>query len=416
MLSKVPDLRVPASSSSFFFKGKPTSLADIAKTLRVANVLEGSVRKSGNQLRITAQLTRVDTGYQIWTESYDREFKDVFKVQRDIATSVVKALQLKLAPDTNLASPITPSASAYNLFLQGQYFVRRANDADTQRGIELLKRSIAEEPRYAPAHAELAAAYVFMTAFGTGGSAEIELARKETESALQYDPTLVAAYMVSANLALLSFDWASSDAQVDRALAREPNNPYALFLKGVLARLHGHVDDAIGYYRRAVELNPLEMGARLHLAFALQAAGRTDEARVAANDALAISPNAVKLNFTLGMMELAQGRTDSARTFVDRESAQWYRLTGQAIVADAQKRPADADAALKQLIDTDANSSAVQIAEIYAMRKDFDAAFQWLDRSYAQRDPGLVFFQTDPLFINLRADPRYAAMRRKLNQ
>jgi TolB-like protein/Flp pilus assembly protein TadD len=415
MLSKVPDLRVPASSSSFFFKGKPTSLAEIAKTLRVANVLEGSLRKSGNQLRITAQLTRVDTGYQIWTESYDREFKDIFKVQRDIAASVVKALQLKLAPDLSGTGMVTPSSDAYNLFLQGQYFVRRANISDTQKGIELLKRSLVEEPRYAPAHAELAHAYMFMAAFGTGGSAEIELAQKETDSALQYDPTLVAAYVVSANLAVAKIDWAAAGAGLDRALAREPNDPQALYRKGVLARVFGHVDDAIGYYRRSLELDPLEMTTRLHLAFALQAAGRTEDARAEVNDALAISPNAVKLNFTLGMLELAQGRTDSARTFVDREAAQWYRLAGQAIVADAQKRTADADAALKQLIDTEANSSAVQIAQVYAMRKDLDAAFQWLDRSYAQHDPGLVFFQTDPLLVNLRGDPRYAAMRRKLN-
>jgi TolB-like protein/Tfp pilus assembly protein PilF len=415
MLSKVPDLRVPASSSSFFFKGKPTSLAEIAKTLRVANVLEGSVRKSGNQLRITAQLTRVDTGYQIWTETYDREFKDVFKVQRDIAASVVKALQLKLAPDLSATSTATPSSSAYNLFLQGQYFVRRANVADSQKGIELLKRSLSEDPRYAPAHAELAAAYVFMAAFGTGGSAELELAQKETESALQYDPTLVGALTVSANLALIKFDWAAAGAQVDRALALEPNNPYPLSLKGTLARMHGQVDDAIGYYRRSLEFDPLETITRLHLAFALQAAGRSDEARAEVNDSLAISPAAVKLNFTLGMLELAQGRTDSARTFVDREAAQWYRLTGQAIVADAQKRTADADAALKQLIDTDANSSAVQIAQVYALRKDLDSSFRWLDRAYAQHDPGLVFFQTDPLLINLRGDPRYAAMRRRLN-
>jgi TolB-like protein/Tfp pilus assembly protein PilF len=415
MLSKVPDLRVPASSSSFFFKGKPTSLADIAKTLRVANVLEGSVRKSGNQLRITAQLTRVDTGYQIWTESYDREFKDILKVQRDIAASVVKALQLKLAPDLSGTSTVTPSASAYNLFLQGQYFVRRANIDDTQKGIELLKRSIAEEPRYAPAHALLAGANVFMVAFGTGGSAELELARAEAETALRFDPTLVQALTVSANLALIKYDWTAAGAQVDRALALEPNNTWALFIKGTLARAHGHLDDAIAYYRRALEGNPLETGTRLHLAFALQAAGRTEEARAEVNDALAISPNAVKLNFTLGMLELAQGRPDSARAFVDREAAQWYRLTGQAIVADAQKRTADADAALEQLIDTDANSSAVQIAQVYAMRKDLDAAFQWLDRAYAQYDPGLVFSQTDPLLVNLRGDPRFAAIRRKLN-
>jgi len=415
MLSKVPDLRVPASSSSFFFKGKPTSLTEIGKTLRVANVLEGSVRKSGNQLRITAQLTRVDTGYQIWTESYDREFKDVFKVQRDIAAAVVKALQLKLAPDAAATGTVTPSAGAYNLFLQGEYFVRRANIADTQKGIELLKRSIAEEPRYAPAHVELASAYIFMTAFGTGGSTELESAQKETETALHYDPTLATAYTVSANLALIKYDWAAAGAQVDLALASEPNNPWALFIKGTLARVYAHLDDAIGDYRRALEVNPLEMTYRLHLAFALQAEGRTDAARAEVNDALAISPNAVKLNFTLGMLELAEGRTDSARSFVDREAAQWYRLTGQAIVADAQKRTADADAALKQLIDTDADSSAVQIAQIYAMRKDLDAAFKWLDRSYAQHDPGLVFFQTDPLFINLRGDPRYAAMQRKLN-
>jgi TolB-like protein len=415
MLSTVQNLRVPASSSSFFFKGKPTSLADIAKTLRVANVLEGSVRKSGNQLRITAQLTRVDTGYQVWTESYDREFKDILKVQRDIAASVVKALQLKLAPDLGETGTVTPSSRAYNLFLQGQYFVRRANIEDTQKGIELLKRSISDEPRYAPAHAELAAAYVFLVAFGTGGSAQLGLAQTEADVALKYDPTLVEALTVSANLALIKYDWSAAGLQVDRALALQPNNPGALFIKATLARIYGHLDDAIEYYRRSLEGNPLEARTLLHLVFALQAAGRTEDARAEVHDALAISPNAVKLNFTQGMLELAQGRPDSARTYVDREAAQWYRLTGQAIVADAQKRTADANAALKQLIDTEANSSAVQIAQVYAMRKDLDAAFHWLDRAYAQHDSGLVFFQTDPLLINLRGDPRYAAMRRKLN-
>jgi TolB-like protein len=416
MLSKVPDLRVPASSSSFYFKGKPTPIAEIAKTLRVANVLEGSVRKSGNQLRITAQLTRVDTGYQIWTESYDREFKEVFKVQSDIAAAVVKALQVKLAPAVQDQNAASPNSAAYNLYLQGLYFSRRANDADVQTAIDFFKRSLALEPHYAPAHVGLANSYLFMGTFGSGGTLEeAPRIREELALAKQDDPTLVATYVVAANLNMIAFNWAATAEQADLALAREPNNPAALFIKAALARVHGHIDEALEYYRRSLELDPLEMRTRAHLVFLLETAGRTQEARAEANAALAISPSATKLRFTMGMLELAAGHTDAARGFVDQESAPWYRLTGQAIVSDAQKRTADADAALKQLIDTYADSAAVQIAEVYAMRNDRDAAFRWLDRAYAQLDPGLVFFQTDPLLRNLSGDARYAAMQRKLH-
>ena len=169
LLSKVPDLRVPARTSSFFFKGKSVPIAEIAATLRVAHVLEGSVRKSGKVVRVRPQLTQVDTGYQVWSETYDRPLTDVFSMQRDIAESVVKALQVKLPSGALADTSVARDPNAYNLYLQGQYFGRRASVADADKAIAFLRQSIAIDPSYAPAHVMLGQAYLVSSSRGVPG-------------------------------------------------------------------------------------------------------------------------------------------------------------------------------------------------------------------------------------------------------
>jgi TolB-like protein/Tfp pilus assembly protein PilF len=413
LLSKVPDLRVPARTSSFFFKGKSVPIAEIAATLRVAHVLEGSVRRSGKIVRVSAQLTRVDTGYQVWSDTYDRPLTDVFGMQRDIAESVVKALQVKLPSGALTGAPVARDSNAYNLYLQGQYFSRRASVVDTDKAIGFLRQSIAIDPSYAPAHVALGHAYLFQAAWGAGPEFMAKV-RTESDVALKLDPNLLSAMLLRGNLATVDFDPPAATRQIERAFALAPRDGEVLHLKASIERTYGRLDSSLDFYRRAIDLDPMMVITQVQFALALQAAGRIDEARAVANTALSISPTAVKMHLLLALLDLAEGHRDAARTEIEQEPAEWYRLQGQAILADAEGRTADADAALKLLIERHPGDAAVQIAQAYALRNDRDRAFHWLDLAYKQLDAGLVFFQTDPLLKNLRSDPRFAAMKRRL--
>jgi TolB-like protein len=415
LLAKTPGLQVIARTSSFYFKGKQVTITEIANTLRVAHVLEGSVRKAGRTMRVTAQLIRAKDGVHLWSDTYDRDFKDVFKVQDEIAAAVVKALQIKL-----LSSPVKSESGphntdAYSLYLQGQYFARRASDVDVERGIASLKQAIALAPDFAPAHAELASAYIYLATFGNGESSTLDRARVEVDEALRLDPNLRLAQNMRCNLALIFWEWAAAKAQLNELLKSAPSDPEALFRSGALARALGHPDEALVYYHKALELDPLRVGYYVQLAMLLDGLGRRDEARSAAATAIAISPTVSKAHLLLGLFELNSGHLDAASAAIERESGEYYRLEGRAIVAFANKRMADSDAALAQLIEAFHDSASVQIAQAYAYRGERAKALDWLDRAVPQRDPGLINIKTDPLFAGLRGDDRYKAVLRRMN-
>ena len=414
-LSHNPDLKVIARTSSFAFKGKNEDIRTIAKTLGVANLLEGSVRKSGSALRITAQLIRAADGVDLWSESYERQLTDVFKVQQEIATAVVKGLQAKLLPASLVASDGPRNFDAYSLYLRGQYFARRASDADVDQGIAILKQAIALEPDFAPAHAELGNAYMFVSTFGSGDPSILESCRKEVDEALRLDPTLRSAKNLRANLAILDWDWAAAKTQTDELLASGPSDSVALFRSGQLARSLGHPDEALVLFRRAMQLDPLSVLNQIQLAMLLNALGRPAEARAAAETAIAINPAVTKAHLLVALLELDAGHVDAASVAVEKESGEYYRLEGRAIVAFVQKRMADSDAALGKLITAYHSTSAVQIAQVYAFRGERAKAIEWLDHAIAQKDAGLVNVKTDPLFASLHEDPRFKAVLRKIN-
>ena len=415
LLAKTEGLEVIARTSSFYFKGKQVTITEIANTLHVANLLEGSVRKAGRTMRVTAQLIRARDGVHLWSDTYDRDVKDVFKVQDDIAAAVVKALQLKLLSNAAKAESEPHNTEAYSLYLQGQYFARRASDVDVERGIASLKQAISLAPDFAPAHAELAGAYLYVHTFGSGAPGSLDRATAEANEALRLDPSLRLAQDLRSNLAIILWDWAAAKAQLDASLASAPRDPEALFRRGTLARALGHPDEALVYCRKALELDPLRVGYHVQLAMLLDALGRPDEARNTAETAIAISPTVSKAHLLIGLIELNSGHLEAASAAMEREPGEYYRLEGQAIVAFATKRVAESDAALTRLIETYQDTAAVQIAQAYAYRGERAKALDWVERAAVQRDPGIINIKTDPMFAGLREDTRYKAVLRKMN-
>lgn len=412
-LSHNPDLKVIARTSSFAFKGKNEDIRTIARTLGVANLLEGSVRKAGSQLRIAAQLIRAVDGVDLWSESYERQLTDVFKVQQEIATAVAKELQAKLLPAPSPAST-AQNMDAYSLYLRGQYFARRASDTDVAQGIALLKQAIALEPDFAPAHSELAGAYLYVMTFGTG-QGSMEFVSHEVDEALRLDPALRSALHVRISLAMLSWDWGAARTQIDQLLALDPHNSQALFERASLARALGHPEQALEDYREALRIDPLSVIGHVQLAMVLEAMGRPADARAAAEAAIAINPTAVKAHLLIALQDLKAGQIEAANAAIEQESGSWYQLEGRAILAFATKRTADSDAALKKLIDENNATAAIQIAQAYAYRGERSKAFEWLDRAYAQKDSGLINVKTDPWFAALHDDPRFAALLRRMH-
>jgi TolB-like protein len=415
LLAKSEGLEVIARTSSFYFKGKQVTISEIANTLHVTHVLEGSVRKAGHTMRVTAQLIRAKDGVHLWSDTYDRDLKDVFKVQDEIAAAVVKALRLKLLSNAAKAESEPRNTDAYNLYLQGQYLARRASNVDVERGITSLEQAIALAPDFAPAHAELAGAYVYVHTFGTAAPGSLDRAIAEANEALRLDPGLRLAQDVRSNLALILWDWAGAKTQLDEALASAPRDPDALFRRGSLARALGHPDEALVYYRKALELDPLRVGYHVQLAMLLDGLGRPDDARTAAETAIALSPTVTKAHLLIGLFELNSGQLEAASAAMEQEPAEYYRLEGRAIVAFVAKRMAESDAALARLIEVYHETAAVQIAQAYAYRGERAKALDWLDRAVVQRDPGITNIKTDPMFAALRGDTRYRAVLRRMN-
>jgi TolB-like protein/tetratricopeptide (TPR) repeat protein len=413
MLTQVTDLRVPARTSSFYFKGKQTTITDIAKALGVAHVLEGSVRKSGNTMRITAQLIRVDNGYHVWSETYDRKLDDIFKVQDEIAGEVVKALKASLV---ERGVPPAVSTEAYNLFLQGRHFAARRTLADIATAIDYFEKAIERQPGYAEAWAALAFADAWQAQFGAGDvDVRTEKARLAAREAIRLNPKLPEAH---ATLALINsaydFDWASARSETELALSLDRNNPDALLHSGLIAWMFGQTDEAIARYREVLNVDPLRADGYLFLGAALYSARRFDEAVDALRATMKLNPDQVKAHFLLALTELEEGHSQTARATMAAEQAPWYRLAGLAIIDHALGRKAESDSALAELCNRYGPDAAAQIAEAYSYRGEVDEAFKWLDRAYRQRDAGLRFLKVDPLFVTLRADPRYKAFLRKM--
>ena len=430
VLAKIRGLRVAARSSAFTFKGKGATVAEVGQALNVATVLEGSVRKAGDRMRISVQLVKVADGYQMWAESYDRTLEDIFAVQDDIALSVVKELRSTLLGETldpragseataQVAAAVKGRSSdpeAYRLFLQARHLIERLTRDDTANGIEHLKAALDRDPAFALAWVELGRAYGNEVSASWAPLAEgPKRAREAVMRALALEPELAEAHAELAWIRMLfDWDWPGAETSCARALELAPGSAVMLRRAGDLASIRGRFDEAIALYRRAIEQDPLSAAAHGNLGFAFDAAGRLAEGEQALRRALLLAPHRSNVRALLARNLLAQGRNDEALAEALRESEEWARLWALAIIHHAAARPAEADAALRELISKYAEGAAYQVAEVYAARGETDLAFQSLERAYGARDSGLSSMRVEPLLVSLHVDPRWNAFLRKM--
>jgi TolB-like protein/Tfp pilus assembly protein PilF len=418
LLANVSELRVPARTSSFYFKGKSAKVPDIARELGVRHVLEGSIRRSGDRLRVTAQLVRADNGYHLWSETYDRDAHEVFKVQSDIANAVVQALRISL-----MGGPLTrpqggtQNLEAYQLYLRGVSSGEQGTRSGHLAAREYFKKAIDRDPGFGLAWKELSGVVVALAQDGSQPRREsYESALQLARHALEVSPDLAVAH---AQLQYLhrtyEWDWAASEAEGRQALALDPTNPLALVFTGALSYTLGRWDDAEHQIRLALVRDPFFTLAIWHLAKVQYLAGHFADAEATYQRLLELAPDYLQAHSYLAKTLLAEGKPEAALAMVQQERDEDMRLQFLAIILQAVGRQAESDEALRALITKFADSDAYSIAMAYAYRNDRDLAIEWLERAYSRKDDGFVTIVGEPLFKNLKDDPRFKALLRKAN-
>jgi TolB-like protein/tetratricopeptide (TPR) repeat protein len=413
LLAKTSGLEVIARTSSFYFKGRQATIGEIAKTLNVANVMEGSVRKAGTTIRVTAQLIRASDGVHLWSETYDRDLKDVFKVQDEIALGVVQKLKLTLLPAATATSARTVNTEAHSLYLQGRYFKDRDTPEDLAKANDCFKRALTLDAAYAPAWAGIATVAIRRAANGSLTlDKELAITREAASKAIELDPKNGEAYAALGLVHMMAHEWAQADTTLASAREIDPTDSSVFMSSAVLARAIGRDDDAIALFRQALEHDPINLLARRYFARTLSFAGRLAEAEGEIRQVLDTNPAQPGAHYDLGRILLAKGQIDAAGAAFEAETDASWRGIGLPIGYHAQRRSAEADAALATLVRNSAGAE-FQVAETYAYFGETDQAFKWLDAA-VDRDLGIIWLHNDPLFSGLRSDPRYAAVLRKL--
>jgi TolB-like protein/DNA-binding winged helix-turn-helix (wHTH) protein/Tfp pilus assembly protein PilF len=420
-LGNTPGLKVIARTSSFSFKGKSDDIPTIASKLNVANVLEGSVRRSGSHLRISTQLIRADSGQSLWSETFDREFRDVFAIQDEIAVAVVSALKLKLAGgQTATGAHGTTNPEAYNAYLLGRnLYIRSAYIQSTETGyrqaIEAYQKAIDLDPRYADAYAELAMAQYYLGDY-TGDLALETSAEQAAQQAIEIDQHRASGYAVRGYLRFnMRYDWVGAEADFKQALVLDPTDSRVFRRYASVLNQVGRTEEAAALLQKGIEQDPLDASTWTGLVDALVASRNYPAAYDAVRRALAIRPTDNSSNFQLACLQLFDGKARDALATFQSNSFAIFRDTGVAMAEHTLGDAKSSQQALDRVIATAAGDAAYQIAEIYAWRGEKDKAFEWLERAYRQQDGGLTGIKIDLVLASLRSDPRYVAMLRKLN-
>jgi TolB-like protein/tetratricopeptide (TPR) repeat protein len=420
LLAKVPSLRVAARTSSFAFKGKSEDLRSVGQKLNVAHVLEGSVRRSGDQIRITTQLIKASDGYHLWSETYDRKLTDVFAVQDEIATAVVGALKLQLlqAPSSRARSTARPEA--YNQYLLGRQFLERSSLEDRKRAAAAFRQAVDLDPGYAPAWAGLARATFWVAdmaesaaAIASGQARALEAA----DRAVAAGPELPDGYLARGFLrSMVKWDWAGAAEDMRHALSLAPESPEAISLQAqAVLTPEGRLEDAAGALRRATVLDPLNPGLWTTLGGTLLALGRIGPGREALSRSLEIDPGQSFPRAHLAEAYLLEARPAEALAATERVPDDVFRLELAAMAEHDLGHAEASQRMLEELTRRFAYMAAYQVAETHAWRGEPDRAFEWLERAYSQRDTGLLGTGVDPFLRKLRGDARWKPFLRKMN-
>jgi TolB-like protein/Tfp pilus assembly protein PilF len=435
VLQKIPGLHVAARTSAFSFKGKNATAQEIGQKLGVAHLVEGSVRKAGDVVRIAARLTQAKTGEEQWSENYTRNLKDVFAVQTELAQTIVEQLKGQLTggaanPETKAAIQAqvqaaekggTKNVEAHESYLQGRFFLNRHSEKETGQARVAFERAVELDPNFALAWAGLAQTHVWDCNYGTEGGQKgfndhLAAARDAVERALAIEPDLPDALYPKAVIETnFDYNWKGAAETLRKALALAPQDPTLLEWAGSLAFTRSQPQQGFDLSPRAVALDPVNARARAILANSLSNAGNQEESRAEYARVIELNPSAPNSYAALGMTYLLQGKFEEAATAAEKDTADWARLLTVSCARWGQKRVPESDAALAELIAKNGEVAAYQIAEVYGYRNDRDKAFEWLERARRQRDAGISGLRPDVLLKSLHDDPRWDALLRTLD-
>jgi len=420
-LSRLQGLKVIGRNSAFQFRDSKDDSKTIGMKLGVAHLLEGSVQHAGDAVRISAELINATDGSTLWSERYDRPYRDLFALQDEITTAVASALKARLLPQPNapMQSDRPPSGNleAYAAYLQGKFFSARSGEADFRKAIELYAQATQADPRFALAWADQSRAAVSLAAAFLDGAAAQEMyarGRSAVDTALKLDPDLAAGYAAQSFLLLSAdLDWTGAEHAARRAVQLAPNDGQAKAdLSRDLAAL-GQIEPAIELMQQSLATDPLDARSHNWLAQYLRALGRLDEAAAAARKAIELQPTAGSMHYQLVIIEIMRGDGKAALEAAQHEPAGW-QVDAIALARQVGGDRAEADAALATQVEQDAAAGAFQIAQTYALRNDADKTFEWLERALSNRDPGISYLLFDPFILRFRDDPRFAAFCKKV--
>ncbi len=421
--AQVDGLRVIGRTSSFSMRGKNEDLRVIGQRLGAANLLEGSVRKAGPRVRITAQLIESSSGSHLWSQEFDRDQVDVFAVQEEIARAVVAALRLKLLPGQAAARP-TVDPKAHDQYLLGVAYMARGSGDAYGKAEAVLRRAVEIDPGYAQAWAALSGAIFWHADQSPGGDIRTEWPKALTaaEKAITLAPGLSDGYLARGTLRTTALqDYAAARADLERARSLTPQNPAVLSRYGSLLGALGMLPQAIAVLQEATAIDPLAPDTPVALSMAYLGTGQLEQAEAEARRALEIAPDNGRAARNLGFALLLQGRLPEARGAFARSTNPLFRQMGEIMVDHAQGLAADSrrklDALLSRVSRPPAGSSDgswYQIAQMHAWRGEIDRALAALDQAATFHDAGLIYVKYDPFFRSLRGDPRHAALLRRM--
>ena len=421
-LAEINELQVAARTSSFYFKGKDVDLGTVAHKLNVGAVLEGSVRRSGHTIRITAQLINAVTGFHLWSKTYDRDIGDVLKLQTEIATAVASALKVALLGDVAAKVELggTSNSGAFDAYLRGAKAYSSKHEAkEIPAAIAAYTEAIRLDPHYALAFAARSIALATYTAAEAATKAAMregfDKAQADARQALALAPDLAWAHLALANVSELgTLDFTQASDAYKRALALAPGNAEVLRLSGKFAAYMGQFDAAVAAARRAVVLDPLARASHSVLGRTLYVAHRYQEAIDALAEVLSLDPDYKDTYAYRGFAYYGAGDLQSARASCETQPDYWGNQYCLAITYDRLGRHADAEAELAKMKAVVGDTASYQYATVYAQWGNRAQALDWLETALRVRDPGLEFLKTDPLLDPLRKEPRFQAIERDL--